>query len=287
MKAWQFLLVIALSVGAALAVVRYVDHGTSASAQHETVYQRVIRTGTIRCGYGISPPRLVQDPTNKVLSGFDHDVWQQIGTTLSIKIDWSEEAGWGGFIEGLRDDRYDAFCSSMFPDPARIKFLSLTTPTMYATENAYVRADDHRFDGDLEKLNDSTVTLPVIDGDVSATASGLRFPKAKLLTLPQTDTVSDMYLAVTMHKADAIFLDPGMFSALDKSNPGTLRKLENVPSALTLGTVYGFAPGETQLRDMVSIGIRQMIDNGSMERLEQQYSLGAVMPAPDYPLSTK
>lgn len=88
-----------------------------AAETKESAYDRVIRTGTIRCGYAISPPVMVQDPNTKKLSGLDYDLWQEIGKDLGLKIEFVEEAGWGNFIEGLRSNRYDAFCTELWPDP--------------------------------------------------------------------------------------------------------------------------------------------------------------------------
>ncbi|MDD5586961.1 MAG: transporter substrate-binding domain-containing protein [Alphaproteobacteria bacterium] len=263
-------LLVGLAGGYAGAVIGYGSKNEKPVAG-ETAYERVLRTGTVRCGYAISPPRMIKDPNTKQISGLDYDTWQSVGSQLGLKIEWTEEAGWGNFIEGLRTGRYDAFCSAMFPDAARSKFLSLTQPIMYSIEKAYVRADDHRFDGDLEKINGPEISLPVIDGDVSAFAFKERFPKARMLSLPQTATVSDMFMAVTSGKADVILLDSPMFDALNANNPGKLRVLENVPPALIFANVYGFAPEELKLRDIVNVALRTLIDNGALEKLTKKY----------------
>ncbi|MCB1555938.1 MAG: hypothetical protein KDJ15_01355 [Alphaproteobacteria bacterium] len=51
----------------------------AADKQKEPVYERVIRTEQIRCGYAMSPPVLVMDPNTKELSGLDVDLWTEIG----------------------------------------------------------------------------------------------------------------------------------------------------------------------------------------------------------------
>lgn len=252
--------------------------GGGSHAHAGSAYERVITTGTLRCGYGISPPNLVMDMNTKALSGLDYDIWQEIGKELDLKIEWAEEAGWGNFIEGLKTERYDAFCSQLWSDPSRAKYLSLTQPMLYSFLKTFVRADDHRFDGDLEKLNAATVTLPAIDGDVSVTMAKNRFPQAKILSLPQTATVSDMFLAVTSKKADAIFLDQALFLSLDKENKGALRELKKVPASFVYGSYYGVKSGETQLRDMIDVALRNMIDDGRMERLTRKYSSDYVIP---------
>lgn len=274
MKFSQFLLTILVSAATALVASAYVGTGQDAQTTPgptESAYDRVVRTGVLRCGYGISPPRLIKDPNTGALSGLDYDIWQTIGQNLNLKIEWTEEAGWGNFIEGLRTGRYDAFCAAMFPDESRSKFLSLSLPFSYDVVQTYVRADDHRFDEDIEHINAPDVTLPAIDGDVSAFAFKKRFPQAKLLSLPQTATVSDMFLSVTTQKADAIFLDAAMFESLNQSNPGQLRRIENAPPVFTFPLYYGFSVKEQALRDSVNVALRGMIDDGSLDQLSQNY----------------
>lgn len=254
----------------------------SFAAEKETAYDRVVASGVIRCGYGISPPVLVQDPNTKVISGLDFDIWQEIGKELGLKIDFVEEAGWGNFIEGLRGGRYDAFCSEMWADPSRTRFLSLTRPVLYSSLKTYVRADDRRFEGNLERINDPAIKIPVIDGDVSVAVSQGRFPRAGLLTLPQTATVSEMMESVKTGKADVIFLDQGMIGSFEKTNPGVLRAVGNVPPAFVFGSYYGVLSGETQLRDMINVALQAIIDDGRMERLARAYSSEYVIPQKGY-----
>lgn len=254
----------------------------AADTPKESAYDHVMRTQTIRCGYAISPPVMVQDPNTKIISGLDYDVWKVIGEELDLKVEFVEEAGWGNFIEGLRTGRYDAFCSGLWADPARIKFLSLTGPVIYSFLKTYVRSDDHRFDGNLEKVNSPDVTIPAIEGDVSVKMAQSRFPHAKIYSLPQTATVSEMIMAVQTKKADVVFLDQGMIKGFEEKNPGVLRELTGVPAPYVFSSHFSVLSGEIQLRDMIDVVLRKMIDDGRMERLAKKYSEEYVVPLKSY-----
>lgn len=254
-----------------------------ATDKKESAYDRVMRTGTIRCGYAISPPVMVADPNTKVISGLDYDLWQEIGSELDLKIEFTEEAGWGNFIEGLRTGRYDAFCSELWPDPARIKFLSLTMPVIYSFLKTYVRTDDHRFDADLEKINAPEVTIPAIEGDVSVKMAQSRFPKASIYYLPQTATSSEMFMAVKTKKADVVFLNQSMIEGFEKENPGILRPLTDLPAPYVFSSHFAVQSGEIQLRDMIDAALRKIIDDGRMERLARQYADDYIVPLKNYP----
>ncbi|MFA7276929.1 MAG: transporter substrate-binding domain-containing protein [Pseudobdellovibrionaceae bacterium] len=248
----------------------------------EGAYERVVSSGVVRCAYGISPPVMVKDPNTGMMSGLDYEIWQEIGKELGLKIEWTEEAGWGNFIEGLRSGKYDAFCTELWPDPARSKFLSLAGPVVFSFADAYVRADDHRFDGDLGKINEPTVKIPAVEGDISVAMAQNRFPKAGIDYLPQTATLSDMFLSVITKKSDVIFIDQAMIAALDKNNQGKIRRLENVPHVFTFGSYFGVRAGEYQLRDMIALALRTMKNDGRLEKLAKKYSDSYVVPRPDF-----
>ncbi|HEY1095785.1 MAG TPA: transporter substrate-binding domain-containing protein [Alphaproteobacteria bacterium] len=258
--------------------------GAGTAQKSESVYDRVMRTGTIRCGYGISPPAVEKDVNTGKISGMSYDLWQEIGKQLGLKIEWTTEAGWGSFIEDLRSNRYDAFCSGMWPDHARIKFLTLSVPTVYSFLNTYVRADDHRFDNEtsLDIFNKDSITVPAVEGDVSVTLVENRFPQAKILALPQSNTVSDMFLSVITKKADVIFVDQAMFASLEKENKGALRRLEKMPPAFVFSSYYGYKKGEYELRDMVDVALRTLIDDGTLERIAHQYSVDYIAADKNY-----
>ena len=109
-----------------------------------------------------------------------------------------------------------------------------------------------------------------------------RFPNAKILTLPQTATVSDMFMSVTSKKADVIFIESSMFKMLSKENKGALRELEKVPHSFVFASRYGYAANELQLRDIVDVALQTMIDNGRMETLAKKYVPDASTPKRNY-----
>ena len=252
------------------------------AAEPKSAAQRVIDSGVLRCGYATSPPVLVKDVNTGKLSGSDYDIVEAIGQKLNLKVEWTEEVGWGNFIEGLRTNRYDMMCGSLWPDDARIKFLSLTRPVYYDRMLAYARIDDKRFDGDIEKINTPTTQIAVIDGDASAAFARQRFPQAKILSLPQTAVVADMMLSLTTKKADIIFLDPVRIAVFEKENKGKIRPVANVEPVNVIGTSFGVKGGELQLRDMIDTALRELINNGTVARLLAKTSKDLVPPKKDY-----
>ncbi len=256
--------------------------GQAAYAEIGMIAQRVLDSETIRCGYAISPPALVKDPTTGEMSGPVPEVMEEIGKTLGLTIKWTEEAGWGNFIEGLRANRYDAFCAGMWPDGPRMKFLSLTQPFVYNVMYGYVRVDDNRFDGNIEAANSEDITVPVVEGDITETLFKQVFPKAKQLNLGQISTVSEMILSVTTKKADITLLAPDMFDAFDKTNPGELRVVKNTGPLGYKGASFGVKAGEYHMRDMLDQALNILRDDGTLEKIFAKYSEHYIPPVQGY-----
>ncbi len=253
-----------------------------AYADQKNAAQRVIDSGVLRCGYATSPPVLVKDANTGKLSGSDVEIVEKIGERLGVKVEWTEEVGWGNFIEGLRTNRYDMMCGSLWPDAARIKFLSITRPVYFDRLLAYVRVDDTRFDGDLAKINSPDIKIAALDGDASYSMAQNNFPKAKILALPQMAVVADMMMSLTTKKADVIFLDPVRTAVFEKENKGKIRPVKDVEPLQVIGTSFGVNGGEFRLRDMIDTALRELINDGTVEKLLAKTSADLMPPKKAY-----
>ncbi|HOO51347.1 MAG TPA: transporter substrate-binding domain-containing protein, partial [Alphaproteobacteria bacterium] len=169
------------------------------AGEKETSYERVVRTGTIRCGYiGWKPYYYyndVNDPSTR--TGMNVDLMNEIGKVLGLKIEWTEEAGWGNIGEGLKAGRYDLICTSMWPDPPKYQNFLLSRPLYYSAIYPWVRNDDKRFDGHAEKINDPSVKIAVIDGGPSESMAKQFFPEASLAGVSPMAQSAEFYMMVT------------------------------------------------------------------------------------------
>ncbi|MDE2029943.1 MAG: transporter substrate-binding domain-containing protein, partial [Alphaproteobacteria bacterium] len=103
-----------------------------AQAARETTYDRVLRTGTIRCGYSDWKPLFWVDPNTKEKKGIFADLTKEIGKRLGLKIVWQEELGWGSVVEAIKSGRVDMSCAGYWLNPARIKNLQPSVPQLYS-----------------------------------------------------------------------------------------------------------------------------------------------------------
>lgn len=245
--------------------------------------EHIKQTGILRCAYALWPPAMMKDPNTGKLSGINYDVMEEIGKELDLKIEWVEEVGFGNYIEGLNTGRYDALCTTTWPDPARIRFQTFTRPYYFTPEYAYVRAGDLRFDNDLEKINDPAIKIVTIDGDVSATAARIDYSQAATFSLPQGADAQEQFTATVSKKGDVFFTDAGNFANFDRTNPGMMRRVEGVKPSRIYGEFIAVKYGETQLRDMLNVAITTLINSGKVQKIVTKHAPALyLLPSTDF-----
>src|SRR5438874_1363658 len=87
---------------------------TAIQVSANVVYDRVMSSGVIHCGYVVYPPGLLKDPNTGKLSGVFYDIMESAAKSLQLRLEWTEEVGWGSMIEGLQANRYDMICSPVW-----------------------------------------------------------------------------------------------------------------------------------------------------------------------------
>jgi L-cystine transport system substrate-binding protein len=247
---------------------------------HETAYQRILRTGIIRCGYASWAPFIRKDPNTGDVSGFNRTIFDEIGKELGLKVDWVEEVGFGNYIEGLNTGRYDAMCQTVWPDPGRFKNATITLPVHYHKVYVVVRADDKRFEQGFEKLNDPAFTAAAIDSDVTQSIARADFPNAKIDALPQTADAAQLFMEVANGKADATFVDYGFFKSFDEKNPGKLKTAGQVLHVY--GSVFSVRQGETDLKNMLDSAIITLTNKDRLADILRHEDPSSIPPAPTY-----
>lgn len=239
--------------------------------KEESVYDRVMRTGKIRCGYGVYNPLFFIDPNTGEFSGLFYEITERIGKILGLEIEWSEDAGWGGApIEGLRTNRFD-MVSTIYPNAERGVHIDFSMPFFYSGLGVYVRNNDHRFDNNLERLNSPDVKIATMDGEMSAIIAATEFPRAKVLSVPQLTEFTFIPMNVVERKADVTFMDEFIAQAFLKNHPGTLRNITEGQPIRVFENPFSFKRGEFEFARMINIAIAELHNNGEIERLLRKY----------------
>lgn len=243
----------------------------------ESVYERVVRTRTLRFGYFLWTPFVTRDPNTGKLGGFEIEYCAAVAESLGLRAVWVEILQ-GQQVETLKSGKADAICDDGPFLTSAALYLHYVEPMMFETFHLYARADDRRFDNAFEKVNSPDVTMAVMDGDISLDIAAQMFPKIKLHQLPNSADPKQVMLDVIYRKADVVINDT--FSAADfiRDNPGVLREVPLAGPIATMPNQFSVLRGENALADMLSQGVRNVryrgIEESLFNRVAPEYQAG-------------
>jgi polar amino acid transport system substrate-binding protein len=250
----------------------FLHQAAYAAAAKETAYERVIRTGILRCAYGTWEPGLMQDPNTGKISGIVYDIMQAVGKSINIKVDYTMEVSWDAISIALQTGKADAHCAGMFATPARGRNLAFSDPLFFSPTVAFARADDKRFDNNLEAINNANITVALSDDDITTEIYAHDFPKAKKIKLAQMSAPAELLLTVASKKADVTFNSPNRLKTYEKNNPGKLKIIPTKKPLRIFADVIAVHIHEDALLHMLNTGINNAIDNGTVDKIIKKYA---------------
>lgn len=239
-----------------------------------------MRTGVLRCGYGLWPGSTDRDPNSGAMSGWVPAVTKELGKKLGLKIEWTAEFLLGQEAELLKTGKVDALCTSDGPWVyTNAAFVDWTHPMAYYPIYLVTRASETRFKT-IEDFNSPKVTFSTIDGDTSATLQAELTPQAKRLDVPQSGDLSLLVLNVDTGKADAAFLDDQTMKRVAEKTPIKLKKFSEAPM-IVVPASFSVKKGETELLQMLNQGFDMLKDMGITAKIFEKQGLkeSAFMPA--------
>lgn len=250
----------------------------------ESSYDRLIRTNTLRCGYGTWAPGVYKDLETGEMKGLFVELTEAMGKLNNIKIEWTAEIDWGQIAESIKTGKIDAFCAGMANDALRGKFLAYSNPLSYWTFDVIVRSDDARFSSDVvtaEELNKAEFDSAYSEGDVLETIVKNEFPNVRGVALPPLGTPADNTMHVITGKTDFVVFPKVMFQLFQKENPGKLRYIKVEPPLRTYGNVIAVSIEDLKLQQVLNAAVNELVNSGLyvkiMARYEQDYK-GAFIP---------
>lgn len=261
--------VILIAALASFATVKLIPH-KDADNKQESSYDRVMRTGTIRCGYIIAYDLLRKDEKTGELMGPMYDLMMALAKNLNLKVEWTAEAGFGTFAQDLKMGRYDLVCTPLVANAARGRVAYFSRPIWYLPITLWVNKDNSHTGDDTSWLNDENTTFAIVDGTAFAPIIAREFPKASIYGLPEMTNISEMMMAVQTKKADAtIMLDMSGQHFADQNNQ-SVRRLSATPVTL-FNYQFPIQFGDDSMRSMLNVALDEVLMNGTVDRILDKY----------------
>lgn len=268
---WSKILgVVVLTVVVSLITIKSATPSKNTSSK-PSVYDSVLKTGVIRACYVVYPPASIKDPNTGKMSGVFVETLNKAAENMGLKVNWNAEVGWGEMIEALNSNRCDIIGSPAWSNSTRGRSAEFSQPVYYSAINAYVRADDNRFDNDIKIANNKSYKLATIDGETSQLIASRQFPNAQTLQLPQATDVSQMLLNVAGGKADMAFLEPTIANEYIKNNPEKVKSVSIDKPVVIYGNVMMIKKGELVFKTTIDNATIELLNNGYIDELIDQY----------------
>jgi len=272
----SFLNLIAIILVSAVTAFFIINHNDSnQTAKATDALTRVQSTQTLRCGYVDYEPANFRDPQTGKMQGILVDVAEVMAARMGVKLEWVIAGGWASFITDMQAGKFDAFCGAAWGlQPAEIMGTSTSAPIYYSVISAWTRADSTRFDANLSNVDDPSVTIAATDGSFPMVLAQTRFPKAKILSLPETASYALNLTNVADGKADIGFVEEYISSKYDMANPGKIKKVGG-PVYIS-GNMFSTLKGDTPLLNAMEMALAPLFLNGEIDAIIRKYE-----PAPD------
>lgn len=254
---------------------------TTASTQaqkpaQESVYDRVIRSGKLRCGYVVYNPGCIKDPNSGKLSGIGIEAIELVAEKLGLKVEWTEEVGWGTMIEGLETNRYDIVATPIWTNANRAKIVDFSHSLFYSPIYAYAKFGKKvPSKTDLSWINDPAQKVATIDGETAEIIAREDFPKATKVSLPQLSDLSQLLLSVSSGKADVTFAEPAVVVDFLKHNEGVVAPLAVEHPLRVFPNSWMFRRGQEELKSMLNTVLDQLHNSGAIDKIVTKYEPSA------------
>jgi len=257
------------------------------AAEKDSAYSRVMRAGTIRCGYLVWPPYIAKDPNTGAMSGMTYDLVEQLGKTLNLKIEWTVEYALGQQVETLKSSKVDILVHDGPWTRSAMPYLGYSKAQFYAPVYLYTAGSRAKeFAGQpADTLNRPDFSFSAMDGDLSLDLKNFLFPQAQMFTISSASDPSVMMENVISGKADALILDPLSAKDFNGKREEKLVTLNPEKPLAVYPVVISVLPEETALLGLLDRGIGFMHNTGLTEHILRTYDQDletTFLPAAEY-----
>ncbi len=237
-----------------------------AEQKRETTFERVTRTNTLRCGYIPLKTLLDKDANTGKLGGVSYDIIEQMAQNLGLKVEWVGESGFVSMSEDLDRGRFDMICNPLMPSAKRPRALDFSRILFMRPATLWVHKDSPHTGDDLSWANDPNVSFSFIDGIVFDPIIRRKFPKAKIISLPETTDHLHQLVDVMTGKTTATVNIDYDGREFIKANGDVIKSASSTPIA-HIFYAFPLPKGDYEFKAMIDMALDEMVYNDTLESI--------------------
>lgn len=236
--------------------------------KYRDALEKIEDTKILRVGFAKYAPAFIYDNYQQNYSGIFHDIINSIANKYGWRIEWVEEVGYGAIVDGLKQNRFDVFGSTVWPIPERENQVIFSeslynSPTFLWIRDGYKKTEN-------EIKNDSNIRVAVKENDISDSIAKADFIDNRLIKVPQLSDASEVLKKVAEDRADFTFAEKYLVEQFNKSSEVKLIPISENPIRIFDNT-FVFKLGEQRLRDLFNSEIEQLKKQGVVNELIVKY----------------
>lgn len=239
------------------------------NGEYRDALDRVEKTKLLRVGFTNSIPTFVYDRDYDNFSGIFYDLIIEIAKRHGWQVRWSEEIGYGVIVDGLDNNRFDIFGSTVWPTPERIKQADFSRSLFKSPVFAWIRAD-HDVTPESVK-NDVTLRVAIKENDISDSIAQSDFSQHRQVRVPQLSDNAEGLKFVAEGRADFTFVEEYLGNHFNEISAVKVRKISDDPIRVYDNT-FMLKRGEARLKELLDTDLTILIENGVVRRLVKKYT---------------
>lgn len=240
---------------------------SNSASQSEDTFARIKKEGTMRVGYIVFPPFIIQDPSTKELSGIYVDTIKEIAKQMEVKIDF-QEATWNTFVAGLQSRKFDVSIAPTFSTIGRAKSVSFTTPLIAAGNSAIIRKGDTRFKT-IADIDQKGIVVAVTQGEQGHEYAKANFKNAEIKAFSGGDQ-NLTFSEVLSGRADAALGDFWAVEQFAAKQPKAYDLFANNPYNIT-PVAWAVRYEDQSLLAFLNTALGCLDTSGKLDEFNQKY----------------
>jgi basic membrane lipoprotein Med (substrate-binding protein (PBP1-ABC) superfamily) len=204
------------------------------------------------------------DPDTGEPAGWDYDVWNEICDLLNCTPVFVE-AAWEGMIQAVADGQFDAAGDGITITDDRAEIVDFSMGYVAIEQRLLVRIDEDRFETIEEIVANEDLKLGTQTGTTNYETASQYLPEERIQAFEQFPFAVQALIAGDI---DAVMIDEVAGLGYQGANADALKIVGPSMSSDVLGFIY---PKGSDLVAAVDLAILELIDNGTLGEINQQY----------------
>jgi polar amino acid transport system substrate-binding protein len=204
------------------------------------------------------------DPTTGEPAGWDYDAWREICARLNCTPVF-QEAAWEGMIQSVADGQYDVAADGITITEERAQVVDFSEGYISVDQRLLTRVGEDRFASVQEFIDNDDLTLGTQTGTTNYETATRLIPEGRIQAFEQFPFAVQALIAGDV---DAVIMD----EVAGQGYVGVAVDQLQLTGEPIVSDQLGFAfPPGSELVEPVNQALRSMREDGTLDRLAQQY----------------